>query len=310
MSVSVMSKVMKYYQGAGGEYTLALCLADFANEMGDSIYPSVSTLAYNSRQSERTVQRQLKAMVSTKWLEIVQGGGGAGIATRYRISRKWLADPEAWAAAQPEGVRWRKPAAGHCTDFLLSPDNKKGDTSVTVSKEKRVTNATKKGDTAMSPEQEQNLSNNPPISPQPVNGCAEPSDVDVEIRKTAHWMLVKLRLLNPVHSEPNWKRWHRELRLMVDRDKRTLHEIRDLFGWANADPFWQTNILSPGKLRKQWDTLTIKRRASSGALGQQGAAADYRCVTHPDRQGRRSIPGNGWCCAECIERIEKEAAHV
>ena len=297
MSVSMVTMVMSHYPGAGGEYTLALCLADASNPEGQSIWPSVPTLAHNSRQSERTVQRQLRAMEDSGWLVCVKrSAGGKGNPNRYQINPDWIANPETW---RPNGDKLTplQPEPRHSCD--------------TVTDGQTVTNPAPNGDTAVSPEQLQNVSNNPPLSPQ--TGEQERPATEglmVEIGKTSRWMLAKIRTLNPNHAEPKWKGWHQDIRLMVERDKRTLHEIRDLFGWANADPFWQTNILSPGKLRKQWDTLTIKRKASSGALGQQGGAADYRCVSHPDRQGRRSIPGHGWCCAECIERIELESAHV
>ncbi|MGS1814239.1 hypothetical protein GHV20_004705 [Klebsiella oxytoca] len=37
-----------------------------------------------------------------------------------------------------------------------------------------------------------------------------------------------------------------------------------MFKWANEDDFWQKNILSPSKLRKQWDQLMTKRLCSPG----------------------------------------------
>jgi hypothetical protein len=300
MSVAMVTMVMAHYPGAGGEYTLALCLADVANNEGQSIWPSVRTLAHNSRQSERTVQRQLRAMETTGWLICVSRNvGGKGHPNRYHINPDWIAQPDRW---QPKG--------DNLTPFEAEPRH----SCVTLSDAQRVTNPAPKGDTTVTPKQLQNLSNNPSLSPQ-TGEQQRPAVEDLtgehsDIAKTARWMLAKIRLLNSDHAEPKWRGWHEDIRLMVQRDKRTLHEIRDLFGWANADPFWQTNILSPGKLRKKWDVLTIKRKASSGSLGQHGTSADYRCATHPDRQGRRSIPGHGWCCADCIEIIEREAAHA
>ena len=47
---------------------------------------------------------------------------------------------------------------------------------------------------------------------------------------------------------------------MRERDGRTHEGIRDLFRWANADSFWKTNILSPGKLRKKFDDLLLKQQ--------------------------------------------------
>lgn len=77
---------------------------------------------------------------------------------------------------------------------------------------------------------------------------------------TAEWMLTKIRELNPTHKKPDLERWANDLRLMRERDGRTDTEIRELFGWANRDDFWRANILSPSKLRKQWDQLAIKRK--------------------------------------------------
>jgi hypothetical protein len=46
---------------------------------------------------------------------------------------------------------------------------------------------------------------------------------------------------------------------MREQDGRTHADIIDLFRWSNADSFWRQNILSPSKLRQQWDKLTIQR---------------------------------------------------
>ena len=76
---------------------------------------------------------------------------------------------------------------------------------------------------------------------------------------TAAWMLEKIRELNKGHKKPNLEKWANELRVTRERDHRTDQEIRDLFEWANDDDFWRANILSPAKLRKQRDTLTIQK---------------------------------------------------
>jgi hypothetical protein len=81
---------------------------------------------------------------------------------------------------------------------------------------------------------------------------------------TAAWMFQRIQRLNPDHKKPNLDRWANEIRLLREQDGRTDAQIRELFGWANADDFWQSNILSPAKLRKQWDQLTIKRSTDNG----------------------------------------------
>jgi len=60
--------------------------------------------------------------------------------------------------------------------------------------------------------------------------------------------------------------WANTVRLMVKIDKRTLDEIIEVMDWSQKDSFWKTNILSMGKLRKQFDQLTMKmKRSKNGA---------------------------------------------
>lgn len=82
--------------------------------------------------------------------------------------------------------------------------------------------------------------------------------------KAARWIFDKALTVNASLSEPNWVEWANTIRLMRLQDKRTHYEICELFKWANEDDFWQENILSPSKLRKQWVPLTTKRLRSSG----------------------------------------------
>ena len=53
--------------------------------------------------------------------------------------------------------------------------------------------------------------------------------------------------------------WANEIRLMRERDSRPVEAIRALFAWSQQHTFWQSNILSPSKLRKQWPTLAAQR---------------------------------------------------
>ena len=62
MSVRLISEVFARYPNGGGEMLLALALADHASDDGTRVYPSVKALAEKTRQSERTVQYQLRAM--------------------------------------------------------------------------------------------------------------------------------------------------------------------------------------------------------------------------------------------------------
>lgn len=81
--------------------------------------------------------------------------------------------------------------------------------------------------------------------------------VDMDIAKLIHSGVLAI---NPLMKKPNLDRWANTIRLMREQDERQPEEITALFEWANKDGFWQSNIMSPEKLRKQWDTLIVKRK--------------------------------------------------
>ncbi|MGX5629066.1 phage replisome organizer N-terminal domain-containing protein [Bacillus thuringiensis] len=74
-------------------------------------------------------------------------------------------------------------------------------------------------------------------------------------------LLFQLMLENNENcKEPNLESWANEMRLMRERDKRTEEQIQYVIQWSQRDPFWKTNILSPSKLRKQFDQLVVRIR--------------------------------------------------
>ena len=76
----------------------------------------------------------------------------------------------------------------------------------------------------------------------------------------AEGMLSLIRAINPHQKQPNMDSWANTIRLMVERDGIPYQEIARVFQWANEDNFWKSNILSPEKLRKQFDQLTIRSK--------------------------------------------------
>ncbi|SDF80780.1 MULTISPECIES: YdaU family protein [unclassified Duganella] len=99
----------------------------------------------------------------------------------------------------------------------------------------------------------------------------------------AQWVFDRIRKSNPDHKPPNIGSWAGDVRLMRERDGRTHREICELFGWAQDDDFWRSNILSPAKLREKWDQLTIKRGTpQKGQKHGNFASQDYRAGIAPD----------------------------
>lgn len=78
---------------------------------------------------------------------------------------------------------------------------------------------------------------------------------------TACWMWGLIHILQPNRKTPDLDKWAATISKIRRLDNRKPSDIHDLFRWANRDDFWQLNILSPEKLRKQWDQLELKSRA-------------------------------------------------
>jgi len=79
----------------------------------------------------------------------------------------------------------------------------------------------------------------------------------IEVR-LADLLLEKILIRNPNHKKPNLQTWAKEIDLMLRIDNRTPEDIRRIIEWCQADTFWQNNILSTAKLRKQFDQLWLK----------------------------------------------------
>jgi hypothetical protein len=59
-------------------------------------------------------------------------------------------------------------------------------------------------------------------------------------------------------KQPNLEAWANEVRLMREKDKRTVKQIQYLINWSQNDSFWKVNILSISKLRSKFDQLVIR----------------------------------------------------
>lgn len=76
--------------------------------------------------------------------------------------------------------------------------------------------------------------------------------------KCAVWMNERIQELYNKFKCPNLNKWANDIRLMREHDRRSYNEIYEVFTWANENEFWQMNILSPAKLRAQFDRLTLQ----------------------------------------------------
>ena len=92
----------------------------------------------------------------------------------------------------------------------------------------------------------------------------EKSDMELAL-----FMRGKIKSFLPESKEPNLESWANEFRLVREQDQRTHEDIKSLFSWANNNDFWRSNILTPEKLRKQWDTLTAQKNSNGNGYRSQ-----------------------------------------
>lgn len=110
-----MSLVWERFEAGGGALLLALALADFADDAGRSIWPSVQTLMRKTRQSRRTVQRQLAELRASGWLIAETSaidGDRAGLSVLYHINQDWLEGGANLTHPPLKGVRHSYDAGG------------------------------------------------------------------------------------------------------------------------------------------------------------------------------------------------------
>ncbi len=81
---------------------------------------------------------------------------------------------------------------------------------------------------------------------------------DSPYMKLAVRLYEHIKQRNPKQKKPNWQTWADDFRKIVEIDKRDTDELIKVLDWCQQDDFWQNNVLSPAKLRKQYDQLFLK----------------------------------------------------
>lgn len=75
----------------------------------------------------------------------------------------------------------------------------------------------------------------------------------------ANFLNNELNKLYPNRKQPKIGQWAYEMDLLNRIDKRDWKDVHDVIEWALEHVFWAKNILSPLKLRKQWETLMAQK---------------------------------------------------
>jgi hypothetical protein len=147
VSWHIVSEVYKAKLGSPARKAIAAKLADWVNDDGGRIFPSVQRIADETESSVRTVQYTLRAFVDEKLLiQVREGGKGPGSTSEYRFDLDALAAlPRSRATDDNKGA----PGAPLDDDGRVQPASK------------RVQPASKKGATG-APDSSREPPNEPP----------------------------------------------------------------------------------------------------------------------------------------------------
>ena len=81
---------------------------------------------------------------------------------------------------------------------------------------------------------------------------------DSQYMKAAVYLFEKIKERLPNKKEPDFQKWADEVRKTVELDGIPIERYKQVLDWSQNDDFWQANILSTNKLRKQFDTIYLQ----------------------------------------------------
>lgn len=126
MSIKVTSLVWEHHELKGTKFNVMLAIADWADDEGGRIYPSIERLARKARCSERSAQTALRELEDEGYIEKVSTGkGGRGKTTNYQILLDRIA-PERAQNSHP--LQTAQPKKGAKSARKGAAENAKGAT--------------------------------------------------------------------------------------------------------------------------------------------------------------------------------------
>lgn len=95
MSIRIMSLVWDNFQRGGSEKLAMLALADWCNDQGGSLYPSISAIAKKINTSECQARRIVHGLIDEGYLSVIgnHAGGNPGQARQYLLNVEKLTTP-------------------------------------------------------------------------------------------------------------------------------------------------------------------------------------------------------------------------
>lgn len=98
---------------------------------------------------------------------------------------------------------------------------------------------------------------------KPPKPTSAPPQVSAEADSLCTFFFEKIRERNPEFKEPKLEKWRAEFDCLLRLDKRDPEKCKKLIEWASTHKWWKVACLSPGKLRKDYDTMAAQMGGDS-----------------------------------------------
>jgi hypothetical protein len=104
MSIKVMSLVWDNFNRGGSEKLVMLAMADWCNDAGGSLYPSIATIAKKTNISDKQARRIVHTFIEEGYLSVVgnEHGGAVGNTRQYQFNLDKFTPPT--HGSPPAGV--------------------------------------------------------------------------------------------------------------------------------------------------------------------------------------------------------------
>jgi|SRR5690349_5060029 len=90
-----------------------------------------------------------------------------------------------------------------------------------------------------------------------------PSKASANAVRACKFFIEKIKEVNPKFKDPNLEKWENEFDCILQIDKRDVEELCDMIQWVFNHDFWKSRCLSPGNLRKQFDSIYMQRQSET-----------------------------------------------
>jgi len=246
VSIESIAVCLHHSKSAG---TDKLVLLGIANHDGDGgAWPSIETLAKYANTTERNVTRCIGNLITLG--EVIRHTNQGGMA-HYRNDKR------------PN----RYDVLVRCPDLCdgTTQHRLRGDIQGigVTSRDNGVTSRVERGDVGVT------LTIQEPSIEPPIDTHAS---FDTEVHDACN-LLADLITANGSKRPAVTDKWLGEMERLHRIDERSWDQITKAIHWCQDDDFWKGNIMSPAKLRKQYDLLRLaaqrsqKQSPASGWLG-------------------------------------------